>query len=75
MKTIAISKEMAHKCAEALVKDYNNGYESRAVSCNKIWFRDLYENLQRLGLAFLIASAKGSQEIRDYGFYGFKSNK
>lgn len=65
---VTITRSLAVRCGEALVTDYNNGYETRALSCNKLWFRSLYNDLRTLGCEWLIASAKGSQEIRDYGF-------
>ena len=63
-----ITKSLAAKCAQALVNEYNSNYENRALSCNKVWFRTLYNDLKSLGCSWLIASAKCTQEIRDYGF-------
>lgn len=53
-----ISKEMAHKCAEALVKEHNripNDESHRSVIIVSI--RSLYEDLKKLGCEFMIASA------------------
>lgn len=53
-----ISKEFAHRCAEALVKEHNsipNDVNHR--SCLIISFRSLYEDLKKLGCEFLIATA------------------
>ena len=63
-----ITKSLAVKCGQALVSEYNNNYENRTLSCNKTWFRALYNDLKSLGCSWMIASAKGTQEIRDYGF-------
>ena len=63
-----IKKSLAVKCGEALINDYNRDYETRALSCNKIWFRTLYSDLKNLGCEWLIAAAKGTEEIRKYGF-------
>lgn len=63
-----IKRSLAYKCGEALVFDYNNNYETRSESCNKVRFRVLYKDLQDLGCDWLIASAKGTKEVRDYGF-------
>lgn len=66
--TISITKDFARKCADTLVKTYNDGYDTRDYVCNAVQFRQLYLDLQSLDFGWLIASAKGDQDIRDYAF-------
>ena len=57
MNPICISKEFAHKCAEALV-DKHNAIASRGNdSCTIISFRSLYVDLCKLGQGEMIATA------------------
>lgn len=65
---ITISKHLANECGEALVSEYNNKYDKLSQSCRKVDFRCLYRKLKELQCEHLIASAKGDQEVRDYGF-------
>lgn len=53
-----ISKEFAHKCAVALVEKHNripNDESHRSVLIVSV--RSLYEDLEKLGCEFMIASA------------------
>ena len=57
MKTVIISKELSHKCAEALVDEHNNIARRGHDSCTIISFRSLYKDLCELGFSWMIASA------------------
>jgi len=59
MQNITISREMAHKCAEALVKAHNSiPQDAQHQGVILVSFRSVYEDLKKLDMAFMIASAQ-----------------
>lgn len=53
-----ISKELAHKCAAALVEKHNRiPNDEKHHSVLIVSIRSLYEDLKKLGCEFMIASA------------------
>ena len=57
METITITKEMASKCAIALVDQHNALAQAGHDSCTIISFRSLFQDLCKLGCSWMISSA------------------
>lgn len=69
MKTITITSKLARECADAMITNYNSKYDDMAPSVRLLSFKELYENIKALGFEWLIATAKGDDDIRDITFF------